>query len=123
MPPPLPAAAVGWRVSLSSASIGGSSADKNHVCRLLDDFQALGEQRSVALIQVDVVGRRVVIDQADRLAHHERDGLGFQAPVWSWWLPCVLSALCKQSRGLLSWTSVENSSALDCPGRMAMRPP
>ena len=85
---------------------------------LLDDFQALGQKRSVAVVQVDVVGgcgsgfSPTALPTTNAMA---------SASVSLTTLVVVVrrSALCNISCAS-SWTSVENSSAFDWPGRMAI---
>ncbi len=88
---------------------------------LLDDFQALGEQGSIAVVQVDVVSGGGPGFETNRVGDHKGDSLGFGLTDN---LGCGGAALgLVQHKCASSCTRVENSSAEDWPGSKAIFPP
>ncbi len=73
------------------------------------------------MIEIDVVGAGRSGFESYGLADHKGDGLGLRLPT-TLVVVVLRSALCNISCAS-SWTRVENSSASDCPGRMAIFPP
>lgn len=70
--PPIPAEVAG---AASSACIGGFNAARITPGGLLNHLQALSQQRSIAVVQVDVISGGAAVHQANCLPHHKGHGL------------------------------------------------
>src|SRR5439155_10040720 len=56
----------------------GADRRQDRSRRSLNPSERFGQRSAIAAIEVDVVARRICDVEAERVAHHERDGFSFE---------------------------------------------